>query len=140
SGGAPGGAGGKGAGFVDTQCDLADPAAGGGTYGGGGGGANGNSSPAGIGGGGVCIITWNPVSGLDEVDANAPVLLCNPFSDRIGLRNAKGNEYYELLDATGRTTWKGAHIETQDFSALGSGAYFLKVSANGTLQTMRLVK
>ncbi|MEO8590336.1 MAG: hypothetical protein ABI432_13260, partial [Flavobacteriales bacterium] len=82
SGGAPGATGGKGAGFVDAQCNMANPAASGGTYGGGGGGANGNSSPAGIGGGGVCIISWNPASGLDEVDADAPVLLCNPFTDR----------------------------------------------------------
>lgn len=139
-GGAPGGDGGKGAGFVDVSCNVANPAGGGATYGGGGGGANGNSSPAGSGSGGVCIITWSPTSGVEDVVANVPVMLSNPFTDRIALRNTSGTERYTLLDAKGRTLWTGTHIEEQDFAELKAGAYVLGISVGSIVRTIKVVK
>lgn len=58
SGGAPGGDGGKGAGFTDINCNVTDPAGNGLNYGGGGGGGNGNGGGPGSGAPGVCVITY----------------------------------------------------------------------------------
>jgi hypothetical protein len=57
-GGAPGGAGGKGAGFTDVNCNITDPAGNGVNYGGGGGGGNGNGGIPGTGTGGYVLISW----------------------------------------------------------------------------------
>lgn len=57
-GGVPGGNGGKGAGFTDSNCNITDPAGNGENYGGGGGGGNGNGGGAGTGNGGYVLITW----------------------------------------------------------------------------------
>ena len=140
-GGSPGGDGGKGAGFTDMNCTVTDPGANGANYGGGGGGGNGIGSPAGIGGGGVCIISWNTGSGLaDPVIDGAPEILQNPFMDRIVLRKASGTERYELLDATGQMTWSGAHIEDRDFSYLKAGPYLLRVSGGSATRMIKVVK
>ncbi len=58
SGGAPGGNGGKGAGFTDDFCTVSDPSGNGLNYGGGGGGGNGNGGGPGTGANGFCRITW----------------------------------------------------------------------------------
>lgn len=58
SGGAPGGNGGKGAGFTDVNCNVTDPAGNGENYGGGGGGGNGNGGVPGTGNGGYAFISW----------------------------------------------------------------------------------
>ncbi len=62
SGGIPGGAGGKGAGFTDVNCNITDPAGNGENYGGGGGGGNGNGGVPGTGIGGYVVITWELTS------------------------------------------------------------------------------
>lgn len=58
SGGIPGGSGGKGAGFIDSGCNVTDPAANGSPYGGGGGGGNGIGSTPGSGHSGYALISW----------------------------------------------------------------------------------
>ncbi|MEO8068763.1 MAG: T9SS type A sorting domain-containing protein [Flavobacteriales bacterium] len=141
AGGAPGGAGGKGAGFTDASCTVTDPGGNGVAYGGGGGGGNGIGSPVGIGGGGICIITWNSGSNVTEVAAgHSALLLNNPFTDRIALRDPSGNERYELWDAAGRISWAGTHIEAENFAHLGTGAYFLKVFDNERIRAIKVVK
>lgn len=140
-GGAPAADGGKGAGFVDAICSVADPAQNGGSYGGGGGGGNGNSSPTATGGGGVCIVTWNMSTGSAAVTPEAvSVPVENPFSDRIRLSKVSGAERYELRDAAGRSIWSGMHIEEQDFSGLEVGAYLLRVKSGSTVRTIRMFK
>lgn len=139
-GGMPGGNGGKGAGFTDNNCSVTDPAGQGGTYGGGGGGGNGIGSPVGIGGGGICIISWSGSTGIAERQLESIRLLNTIFLDRISLGNARGSENYALLDATGRTVWSGMHIEQQDLAFLGTGAYFLRVSEGSAVKTFKLVK
>jgi hypothetical protein len=57
-GGVPGGAGGKGAGFTDVNCNITNPAGNGLNYGGGGGGGNGNGGIPGTGIGGYVLISW----------------------------------------------------------------------------------
>lgn len=141
AGGAPAGDGGKGAGFTDPNCTVTDPEGNGAAYGGGGGGGNGIGSPGGAGGGGICIISWNSVSSIgDEPVQQQPTLLCNPIVDCIGLRNATGNERYELLDAVGKVIWAGINIEQQDFAFLQGGTYFLNVFEAGSHRTMKVLK
>ena len=140
-GGAPGGDGGKGAGFTDVNCTVSDPGADGVAYGGGGGGGNGIGSPVGIGGGGVCIISWAGATGIDDPAVDTSIqLLSNPFTDHIGLRTPSGNERYELRDATGRMVWIGAHIEEHDFSDVRPGAYVLRVIEGDTVRAIKAVK
>ncbi|MBK9195967.1 MAG: T9SS type A sorting domain-containing protein [Flavobacteriales bacterium] len=141
AGGAPSGAGGKGAGFTDPNCTVTDPEGNGVAYGGGGGGGNGIGSPGGIGGGGICIISWNSASAIGNAQGQpAPVLISNPIVDRIGLRNATGTERYELLDAVGKVLWAGSRIQEQDFTFLQAGTYFLRVVDNGAQGTIKVLK
>jgi hypothetical protein len=140
-GGSPAGDGGKGAGFTDISCTVTNPGANGATYGGGGGGGNGIGSPVGIGGGGVCIISWSGASGvLDQLSPVPAQLVQNPVTDRILLRNTSGVERYQLLDPTGRMLWTGTHIETQDISYLEAGNYVLLVFNGDQAQRMKIVK
>lgn len=140
-GGAPGGDGGKGAGFSDPNCSVTNPAANGQSYGGGGGGGNGIGSAYGIGGGGYCRISWNTSTAIDQVTgATGSMIMMNPFTDRIAVRQPLGTEQYALLDATGRLIWSGRHIEEQDFSSLGTGAYVLRVTVGEAVRAFRLVK
>lgn len=140
AGGAPGGDGGKGAGFTDNNCSVTNPAGSGVAYGGGGGGGNGIGSPVGTGGGGICIISWSGSTAIVDHPMDAVQLMDVTFTDRIILRNTIGTEDYALLDATGRTIWSGMHVEQQDLSFLGTGAYFLRVSDGKTVRTFKLVK
>lgn len=139
-GGAPAGAGGKGAGFTDAFCTVTDPGGNGANYGGGGGGGNGIGSPAGIGGGGLCTITWSVSTAVEEVLPTGPRPFFAPSGDRIAWVGALGTERTELFDATGRALWSGMHIEQQDLSLLRSGVYFLRVHAGGTVGTWKLIK
>lgn len=56
-GGYPGGAGGKGAGFTDLNCNVTSSSVAGGSYGGGGGGGNGNGGPLANGASGIIKIS-----------------------------------------------------------------------------------
>lgn len=140
SGGAPGGDGGKGAGFTDVNCNISDPAAPGVNYGGGGGGGNGNGGNAMLGSPGVCIITWT----TNGINMNEPQyhfsVLQNPFTDKIEVQHTNGNENYVLQNSVGQIVWSGQHIEQQDFSFLSNDVYFLKVENQNTIETLKLVK
>jgi hypothetical protein len=138
--GGPSGAGGKGAGFTDNACTVTDPVANGGDYGGGGGGGNGIGSPAGIGGGGLAIVTWAGSTGVEALQKRVAEPAGTLFTDRIILRDATGQEYCALFDASGRSIWSGVRIAQQDFSALSTGAYFLHVTGNAGDRVYRLVK
>lgn len=138
-GGGQAGAGGKGAGFTDNNCTVSDLAEDGGNYGAGGGGGNGIGSPVGIGGGGVCIITWNGSTGVDQVDPSN-IVGATVFSDHIIIPNAGGDVSYQLVDATGRAVWSGVHVERQDLSHLALGTYTLLAWSRGSSWTRRLIK
>ncbi len=139
-GGAPAGDGGKGAGFTDTNCTVSDPAANGGTYGAGGGGGNGIGSAVGIGGSGVCIISWNTSTGIAPPATNAPQRFNSPFSDHLRLFAADGSEHFTLLDLSGRVLWRGLHIEEVDLGRLDAGVYVVQVTSHGAVFTQRVVK
>lgn len=139
NGGTPAGDGGKGAGFTDAICTVTNPALSGANYGGGGGGGNGIGSPVGIGGGGICIVTWNTSTDVASVEG-VDLFVSTYFTDRIVPRNTTGSERYELMDASGRMIWSGVRIEDEDFAHLSEGPYILRAHAQGTMRGIRLVK
>ncbi|MGL4597779.1 MAG: T9SS type A sorting domain-containing protein, partial [Bacteroidia bacterium] len=140
SGGAPGGDGGKGAGFTDSNCNNTDPSGNGLVFGGGGGGGNGNGGGPGFGGAGYCIITWGPAA-LQTVNAAPQISIApNPFTDRIQVVHARGNELYEVFNAQGQMIWAGKDIATHDFSDLAQGFYVINIRNNAGVQTLKLLK
>jgi hypothetical protein len=140
SGGGSAGNGGKGAGFFDNNCTISDPAVSGGNAGGGGGGGNGIGSAVGIGGVGVCIITWSGSMNVGETSQGELQLMNASFHDFILLRNTTGHERYALLDATGRIIWSGMRIGEQDLSYLRAGAYVLRAEADDSTRSWKLTK
>jgi hypothetical protein len=139
-GGSPGGDGGKGAGFTDVNCNMTDPAGNGLNYGGGGGGGNGNGGIPGSGANGYCIITWGPTS-VTAATLSAEISVSpNPFTNKIQVLNANGNETYELLTTTGQSVWNGQNIQLQDFSFLAPGIYLLHVRSEEGNLTEKVVK
>lgn len=141
SGGAPAGDGGKGAGFTDAICVVADPAGNGALYGGGSGGGNGNSSGPGTGAGGYCSIIWDVSTGVSNASAmNMPMVLENPFTEHIVVEPVIGDEHYVLFDATGRQLWSGGNIEQQDFSGLRAGAYIVRMEDGIAVRSFKVMK
>ncbi|MBC7640793.1 MAG: DUF1566 domain-containing protein, partial [Flavobacterium sp.] len=52
----------------------------------------------------------------------------NPFSSKINIENAVGQEYFELYNQTGQLFFSGKNITQHDFSYLTNGVYFLKIN------------
>jgi hypothetical protein len=141
AGGSPAGNGGKGSGFLDSDCTISDLNTDGVPYGGGGGGGNGIGSQVGIGGGGLCVVTWSGSNVLVEPMAERDLRVrATVFTDRITLAGTNGTERYELLEPSGRMIWAGQNIEDRDFSALPPMAYFLRVSVEGVVRTFKMIK
>ncbi len=139
-GGAPGGDGGKGAGFTDSNCNVTDPAGNGLNYGAGGGGGNGNGGVAGNGTGGYCRISWG-TNAIAVANGIQPVsILQNPFADYIKLQNTTGTETFELRNANGQFVWNGKNISTENFSAIATGMYFVKVIRDNHVQVLKVLK
>jgi hypothetical protein len=63
----------------------------------------------------------------------------NPFTTSIQLLPKKANALYELCNSVGQLIYSGREIETQNFSLLPSGVYFLSVQQDTTV-TYKLVK
>jgi arylsulfatase B len=61
----------------------------------------------------------------------------NPFDSFIKIENAQGDETYELSNAVGQIFYKGKNIETQDFSTLAKGIYFLKINEKRVLKIVK---
>ena len=139
-GGAPGGDGGKGAGFTDVNCNVTDPAGNGLNYGGGGGGGNGNGGQPGTGAGGYCIITWGPQNINSTSQLSAISISPNPFTNKIQVANTTGNETYQLRSVNGQIIWSGINVQNQDFSFLPSGIYVLNIRRDDLVQNVKLVK
>jgi hypothetical protein len=61
----------------------------------------------------------------------------NPFENFIEIENAQGNEIYELSNGVGQVFFKGKNIETQDFSNLLQGIYFLKINEKRVFKILK---
>jgi hypothetical protein len=51
-----------------------------------------------------------------------------------------GRETFTLTGLSGKRVWSGTDIEKKDLSFLPRGVYFLTVSAENTVQTIKLIK
>ncbi|WP_395075066.1 DUF1566 domain-containing protein [Flavobacterium sp.] len=63
----------------------------------------------------------------------------NPFSSRINIENATGNEVYRLYNEVGQELFSGRNIEKQDFLDLIKGIYFLEINGE-TAFKIKLIK
>lgn len=54
----------------------------------------------------------------------------NPFSSYIHLQSKSENENFKLTDCLGQIIYSGNKIESQDFSYLSNGIYFLQITSN----------
>ncbi len=81
----------------------------------------------------------NPALKTTENQLNLNVVFPNPFSSKINIENATGNENYTLTNEIGQEIFSGKNIEKQDFSALHKGIYFLKISDKTSIVT-KLIK
>lgn len=66
--------------------------------------------------------------GIQDEVLNLINVFPNPFENYIKIENAQGDETYELSNQLGQVFFNGKNIETQDFSHLAKGVYFLKIN------------
>ncbi|MDZ4669161.1 MAG: T9SS type A sorting domain-containing protein, partial [bacterium] len=81
-------------------------------------------------------------TGLNQLPIAEPRLIVypNPFSNFIEIENRKGNETFSLFNSTGQLTWKGLHIEKENFNELTEGLYILQIKTPNGEQFLRLMK
>lgn len=79
--------------------------------------------------------------GLNQA-ASQPALLPhpNPFTNKISIENATGEEEYTLISSAGERVWSGKNIEAADFSNLAKGVYVLKIKTPSRIQTLSIIK
>jgi arylsulfatase B len=77
-----------------------------------------------VGTGGFCNIV-----ATEDIDSQIGKIKVspNPFENYLKIENAEGDEVYELSNQFGQVLFLGKNIETQDFSNLAKGVYFLKI-------------
>jgi arylsulfatase A-like enzyme len=76
--------------------------------------------------------------GVNNVESQINVIP-NPFHNFITIKSTSGNENYKLYSNLGQLIYEGNAIETQDFSFLANGIYFLKIIDKST-STIKLIK
>ncbi len=64
----------------------------------------------------------------------------NPFTAKISIENSNSNTETELWNCIGQLIYSGRNIESQDFSSLAKGIYFLKVQTEQGVVRKKLVK
>lgn len=63
----------------------------------------------------------------------------NPFSNKLHIANAKGQEQFELFNILGDCIYSGNNIEKQDYSTLTKGVYILKITGQN-ITYLKLIK
>ncbi len=89
----------------------------------------------------VICVKGNPVSlAVNQTNLKSKISIYpNPFSSKINIENAIGDECYELYNEIGQQIFAGKNIEKQDFSGLQKGIYFLEINS-ATNNTIKLIK
>jgi arylsulfatase B len=59
----------------------------------------------------------------------------NPFTNQIHISNSSENDIFQLVNSTGIVVFSGKNIQTQDFSHLPQGVYFLYIKDFGQQNT-----
>ena len=78
----------------------------------------------------VICVKGNPTNlAVKSIDLASNICVFpNPFSSKINIENALGDEYFELYNQTGQIFFSEKNITQHDFSYLMSGVYFLKIN------------
>ena len=84
--------------------------------------------------GGFCLQT-----DVKNTSSSTKEIFPNPFSSHLQLKSKIANEKFELSSYCGQIIYYGNNIESQNFSALASGIYFLKI-IDETTTIIKLVK
>lgn len=79
-------------------------------------------------------------SALNQQAQNYITIYPNPFTDKLMIANAAGNEDYSLTGLNGTTIWNGKEIEKQNFSSLNNGIYVLKAESENKVQYLKIIK
>lgn len=77
-----------------------------------------------------------PISIQEHFTLDEQVVYPNPFRDKVHTLFPAGKQNYALLDAQGKIVFSGTDIESEDFSALTAGTYYLQIHDS----TVRLIK
>lgn len=90
-----------------------------------------------VGAGNFC----NPAVGTNDLTFFAPSFFVypNPFHAHLKLNAQPVNAHFEMSNTVGQLVFFGKDIESQDFSGLAAGVYFLRVVGEGS-QAIRLAK
>ena len=80
----------------------------------------------------ICVRSNQLINNLNEINSSKLSLYPNPFSNKITLKNALGNENFELYNSFGQLIFSGKNIDQQNFDSLINGIYFLKITAQKT--------
>ena len=77
---------------------------------------------------------------INSVDLKSKIkVFPNPFTSKITIENAVGNEYFKLYNEIGLEIFSGKNIEKQDFTSLLKGIYILEIKGETTLK-IKLIK
>jgi hypothetical protein len=89
----------------------------------------------------VICVKGNPTTlAINDFNLKSSIkVFPNPFSSKINIENAIGNETFELYNEIGQLLFSGRNIDKQDFSNLSKGIYFLKTKDVST-DVVRLIK
>jgi hypothetical protein len=80
----------------------------------------------------ICVRSNQLINNLNEINSSKLSLYPNPFSNKITLKNALGNENFELYNSFGQLIFSGKNIDQQNFDCLINGIYFLKITSQKT--------
>lgn len=82
----------------------------------------------------------NVTTAINEITKAEPISFYpNPFNETIHIKSQIGNEQYELRNSIGQLIYSGTDIESENFSDLNAGIYFLKVT-NKKTSLIKLIK
>ncbi len=88
----------------------------------------------------ICVKGTPTNLALNSFDSKSKIkVFPNPFSSKINIGNAVGNENFRLHNELGQQIFLGKDIDKQDFSGLSKGFYFLEI--NGEISSkIKLIK
>lgn len=88
----------------------------------------------------ICVKGTPTNLALNSFDSKSKIkVFPNPFSSKINIENAFGDEVFKLHNQLGQQIFSGRNIDKQDFSGLSKGFYFLEI--NGEISSkIKLIK
>jgi hypothetical protein len=83
----------------------------------------------------------NCTTGIQAVQLEESVkVFPNPFLSSFRYTNGNPSTHYYLINSVGTVVWSGQGIESQDFSDIPKGIYFLRIREGNSHRVARLVK